>query len=76
MVFQQPVLLRRSANIMYALSLAGVRGERADARARALERVGLRAVAQQHARALSGANSSVWPLRAQGARSEVLFLDG
>ena len=79
MVFQRPVLLRRSAaeNIRYALDLAGVRGAEADARiAEALDEVGLRALAARSARVLSGgeqqklAFARVWALR-----PEVLFLD-
>jgi len=79
MVFQRPVLLRRSAaeNIRYALDLAGVHGAEADARiAEALDEVGLRALAARSARVLSGgeqqklAFARVWALR-----PEVLFLD-
>jgi tungstate transport system ATP-binding protein len=79
MVFQRPVLLRRSAaeNIRYALDLVGVRGAEADARiAEALDEVGLRALAARSARVLSGgeqqklAFARVWALR-----PEVLFLD-
>jgi tungstate transport system ATP-binding protein len=79
MVFQRPVLLRRSAaeNVRYALDLAGIRGAEADARiAEALDEVGLRALAARPARVLSGgeqqklAFARVWALR-----PEVLFLD-
>jgi tungstate transport system ATP-binding protein len=79
MVFQRPVLLRRSAadNVRYALDLAGVIGSEADARiAEALDEVGLRALAARPARVLSGgeqqklAFARVWALR-----PEVLFLD-
>jgi len=79
MVFQRPVLLRRSAagNVRYALDLAGVRGAEADARIEeALDEVGLRALARRPARVLSGgeqqklAFARVWALR-----PEVLFLD-
>ena len=79
MVFQRPVLLRRSAaeNVRYALDLAGVRGAEAEARiAEALDEVGLRALAARPARVLSGgeqqklAFARVWALR-----PEVLFLD-
>ncbi len=79
MVFQRPVMLRRSAagNIRYALDLAGVHGSEADARiAEALDEVGLRALADRPARVLSGgeqqklAFARVWALR-----PEVLFLD-
>jgi tungstate transport system ATP-binding protein len=79
MVFQRPVMLRRSAagNIRYALDLAGIRGTDADARiAEALDEVGLRALANRPARVLSGgeqqklAFARVWALR-----PEVVFLD-
>ncbi len=79
MVFQRPVLLRRSAadNVRYALGLAGVHGAEADARiAEALDEVGLTALAGRAARVLSGgeqqklAFARVWALR-----PEVLFLD-
>jgi len=79
MVFQRPVLLRRSAlaNIAYALELAGVRGVAAAARARqALERVGLSAVADQPARALSGGEQPRLAIaRAWALEPDVLFLD-
>jgi len=79
MVFQRPVLLRRSAagNIRYALDLAGIRGAEADTRIdEALDEVGLRPLAARPARVLSGgeqqklAFARVWALR-----PEVLFLD-
>ena len=79
MVFQRPVMLRRSAgeNVRYALDLAGVHGAEADARiAEALDEVGLRALAARPARVLSGgeqqklAFARVWALR-----PEILFLD-
>jgi tungstate transport system ATP-binding protein len=79
MVFQRPVMLRRSAaeNIRYALDLAGISGAEADARiAEALEEVGLRALANRPARVLSGgeqqklAFARVWALG-----PEVVFLD-
>jgi tungstate transport system ATP-binding protein len=79
MVFQRPVLLRRSAaeNIRYALDLAGIRGAEADARiAEALDEVGLRALSNRPARVLSGgeqqklAFARVWALG-----PEVVFLD-
>ena len=79
MVFQRPVLLRRSAyeNIRYALDLAGVRGDEVDDRiAEALDEVGLLALSARPARVLSGgeqqklAFARVWALR-----PEVLFLD-
>jgi tungstate transport system ATP-binding protein len=79
MVFQRPVMLRRSAadNVRYALDLVGVRGAEADARiAEALDEVGLSVLAKRPARVLSGgeqqklAFARVWALR-----PEVLFLD-
>ena len=56
MVFQRPVMLRRSAeaNVAYALALAGVPREQRRAQARsALERVGLQGLARHAARTAS-----------------------
>src|SRR4030095_3104202 len=53
MVFQRPVLFRRSAlgNLRFALAIAGVPASEREERARAaLERVGLASIAQQPAR--------------------------
>jgi tungstate transport system ATP-binding protein len=79
MVFQRPVMLRRSAeeNIRYALALAGVpRGERSAQAQAALERVGLQALAHHAARTLSGGEQQRLALaRAWALRPEVLFLD-
>ncbi len=79
MVFQRPVLLRRSAlaNVTYALKLASVpRLERERLAVEALESVGLRGLAQRPARTLSGGEQQRLALaRAWALHPEVLFLD-
>lgn len=79
MVFQRPVLLRRSvlANMVYALSVAGVaRAGRRESAMAALERFGLAALADSPARVLSGGEQQRLALaRAWTLQPEVLFLD-
>ncbi len=79
MVFQRPVMLRRSAleNVIYGLRLAGVPRRLArDQALDALARVGLSAVADRPARVLSGGEQQRLALaRAWARRPEVLFLD-
>jgi tungstate transport system ATP-binding protein len=79
MVFQRPVMLRRSAlaNIVYGLKLAGVSPRERELRARdVLEAVGLEKVAERPARVLSGGEQQRLALaRAWALGPEVLFLD-
>ena len=79
MVFQRPVLLRRSvaANLAYPLALKGMAGpERRDTVARTLDRFGLSPLAERPARLLSGGEQQRLALaRAWAMRPQVLFLD-
>ena len=79
MVFQHPVMLRRSAlaNVEYGLALAGRgRAERTEQARHMLDRVGLLALAERPARLLSGGEQQRLALaRAWALRPEVLFLD-
>ena len=79
LVFQRPVMLRRSAaaNIDYALALRGLdRAERARRRDRVLERTGLAELARRPARVLSvGEQQRLALARAWAMEPEVLFLD-
>ena len=79
MVFQRPVMLRRSAlgNVTYGLKLARVPRVERDRRAReVLDAVGLTSVANRPARVLSGGEQQKLALaRAWALAPEVLFLD-
>jgi tungstate transport system ATP-binding protein len=79
MVFQRPVMLRRSAaaNIGYALGLRGLKGmDRRRRTAAALQRTGLSHLAAQQARALSiGEQQRLALARAWAIEPEILWLD-
>ncbi|MCP5365026.1 MAG: ATP-binding cassette domain-containing protein [Hyphomicrobiales bacterium] len=79
MVFQRPILLRRSvrANVDYALSVRGTRRrERRDKVAEVLERTGLRRFAERQARSLSvGEQQKLALARVWVLSPQVLFLD-
>jgi tungstate transport system ATP-binding protein len=78
-VFQRPVMLRRScaANLRYALHAAGVSGAECDRRmTHLLQLVGLTPVAERPARKLSGGEQQRLALaRALARRPTVIFLD-
>jgi len=79
MVFQRPVLLRRSvlANLKFALSVRGLRGrERQDKIESALATAGLSHLAKRPARVLSGGEQQRLSLvRALACEPDLIFLD-
>jgi tungstate transport system ATP-binding protein len=78
-VFQRPVMLRRTAsgNLRYALAAAGVpRAERDAAAQELLDRVGLGALSERPARRMSGGEQQRLAIaRALAKDPEILFLD-
>jgi tungstate transport system ATP-binding protein len=78
-VFQRPVMLRRSAagNLTYALAAAGMkRAERDAAAQELLDRVGLGALSERPARRMSGGEQQRLAIaRALAKEPEILFLD-
>jgi len=79
MVFQRPVMLRRSAlaNVIYGMRLAGITPRECELRARdVLEAVGLLHLSARPARMLSGGEQQRVALaRAWALNPEVMFLD-